>query len=197
MALAPRARPVKIGETFYAKNRRQWRSWLSKHHKTRGEIWLIYYKKDSGMPRVSYNAAVEEALCFGWIDSIGKPIDDKCFAQRFSPRRPKSKLSPMNRERVRRLMKARLMTRAGLDALREHGVGRSAGSLRVVIPKDILEHLKRDPVVWRNFSRFPASYKRIRIGWIDGSRNRQAAFDKRLRYFLKMTKANQRFGMVQ
>jgi uncharacterized protein YdeI (YjbR/CyaY-like superfamily) len=188
---------MKVGKTLYAKTRREWRSWLSKNHKVQAEIWLIYYKKDSGKPRVSYNDAVEEALCFGWIDSIAKPIDGKRWAQRFSPRRPKSNLSAINRERVRRLMKAGLMRRAGLDALRAHGVGRSAGSRTLVIPPDILDHLKRDPVVWRNFNRFPASYKRIRIGWIQGSRNRMAVFEARLRYFLKMTKANKRFGMVQ
>lgn len=82
-------------------------------------------------------------------------------------------------------MKAGRMTRAGLAALEPHGVGRSAGSTRLVVPPDILEHLKRDPAVWRNFSRFPASYKRIRIGWIDGSRNRRQAFETRLRYFLR------------
>jgi uncharacterized protein YdeI (YjbR/CyaY-like superfamily) len=188
---------MKVGETFYARNRSQWRSWLSKHHDTHREIWLIYYKKDSGKPRIPYNDAVEEALCFGWIDSLMKPIDDRRFAQRFSPRRPTSRLSPMNRERVRRLIRAGLMTHAGLEALKGHGIGRSGGSRRVVIPSDILRHLKRDPIVWRNFTRFPASYKRIRIGWIDGSRNSQAAFDTRLRYFLKMTKANKRFGMIQ
>jgi uncharacterized protein YdeI (YjbR/CyaY-like superfamily) len=188
---------MKVGRTFYARNRQQWRAWLSKHHDSRKEIWLIYYKKEAGRPRVPYNDAVEEALCFGWIDSILKKVDKNRFAQRFSPRRPKSNLSPMNRERVRRLMKAGRMTRAGLAALQPHGVGRSAGPSRLVVPPDILEHLKRDPVVWRNFTRFPASYKRIRIGWIDGSRNRKAAFETRLRYFLKMTKDNKRFGMVQ
>jgi uncharacterized protein YdeI (YjbR/CyaY-like superfamily) len=188
---------MNIGRTFYARNRGQWRAWLAKHHASRDEVWLIYYRKDSGRPRVPYNDAVEEALCFGWIDSIMKPLGGGRFAQRFSPRRPKSNLSPMNRERVRRLMKAGLMTRAGLEALRAHGVGRSAGSRRLVIPPDILARLKGDPVIWRHFNRFPASYKRIRIGWIDGSRNRKAVFETRLRYFLKMTKANRRFGVVQ
>lgn len=188
---------MKIGRSFYAKNREQWRAWLAKHHDSRDEIWLVYYKKDSGKPRIPYNDAVEEALCFGWIDSIGKPIDRNRFAQRFSPRRPKSNFSAMNRERVRRLMKAGRMTRAGLAALRAHGVGRSAGSRRLVIPPDILEQLKRDHVIWRNFNRFPASYRRIRIGWIDASRNRKAAFETRLEYFLRMTKANKRFGTVQ
>ncbi|HTI05612.1 MAG TPA: hypothetical protein VL549_09865 [Gemmatimonadales bacterium] len=78
---------MKIGKTFYAKNAREWRAWLAKHHRRAPEIWLIYYKKASGKPRIPYNDAVDEALCYGWIDSILKPIDDKKYAQRFSPRR--------------------------------------------------------------------------------------------------------------
>ena len=82
---------MNVGKTFYARNRREWRAWLARH-KTAPEIWLIYYKKHSGKPRVSYNDAVDEALCYGWIDSILKPIDADCYAQRFSPQ-------PVGRER--------------------------------------------------------------------------------------------------
>src|SRR5205814_2145967 len=88
---------MKVGKTFYAGNRREWRAWLARHQKTAPEIWLIYYKKHSGKPRVSYNDAVDEALCYGWIDSILKPIDADCYAQRFSPRRPTSRLSELDR----------------------------------------------------------------------------------------------------
>ena len=95
---------VKLGKTFYAPNRARWRAWLAQHHRTAPEIFLVYYKKHSGKPRIPYNHAVEEALCYGWIDSILKPIDDRCYAQRFSPRRATSVLSAMNRERVRRLI---------------------------------------------------------------------------------------------
>src|SRR6266571_892670 len=104
---------MKLGKTFYAKNRREWRAWLAKHHRLAPEIWLIYYKKESGRPRIPYNDAVEEALCYGWIDSILKPIDARRYAQRFSPRRPTSRLSEMNRERVRRLIAAGRMTASG------------------------------------------------------------------------------------
>jgi uncharacterized protein YdeI (YjbR/CyaY-like superfamily) len=182
---------VKVGKTLYAKNRKEWRAWLARHHKTAPEIWLIYYKKDSGKPRIPYNDAVEEALCYGWIDSLVKPIDGKKYAQRYSPRRKKSKLSDMNRERVRRLIMAGRMTKAGLAAIER--LGRKARK----VPADIEGRLKRDPAVWRNFQRFPASYKRIRIGWIDAARPRREAFEQRLRYFMKMTARNKRFGMVQ
>jgi uncharacterized protein YdeI (YjbR/CyaY-like superfamily) len=182
---------VKVGKTLYAKNRKEWRAWLAKHHKTAPEIWLIYYKKESGKPRIPYNDAVEEALCYGWIDSLLKPIDAKKYAQRYSPRKKTSKLSDMNRERVRRLMKSGRMTRAGLVAI-EHA-GKKDGKL----PPDLVKRLKKDAATWRNFQRFPASYKRIRMGWIDAARHRRNAFEQRLRYFLKMTKQNKRFGMVQ
>jgi hypothetical protein len=102
---------VKLGKTFYAPDRAAWRAWLKRHHQTAPEIWLVYYKNGSGKPRIPYNHAVEEALCFGWIDSILKPIDARRYAQRFSPRRATSVLSAMNRERVRRLIKAKRMTK--------------------------------------------------------------------------------------
>lgn len=190
---------MQLGKTFYAKNRREWRAWLAKHHKQAPDIWLVYYKKDSGKPRIPYNHAVEEALCYGWIDSIMKPIDADCFAQRFSPRRRTSVLSAMNRERVRRLIAARRMTRAGLASL-AHVFDRGKDTKKTVrwsLPADIRRELERDPVVWKNFRRFPEPYRRIRIGWIDAARHRPAAFDQRLRYFLKMTARNKRFGMVQ
>jgi uncharacterized protein YdeI (YjbR/CyaY-like superfamily) len=182
---------VKVGKSVYVKNRREWRAWLAKHHKREPEIWLIYYKKNSGKPRIPYNDAVDEALCYGWIDSILKPIDARKYAQRFSPRRATSKLSDMNRERVRRLIKSRRMTKAGKAAL-QHIEERTFR-----LPADIAARLKANPAAWRNYQKFPASYKRIRIGWIVAARARREAFEQRLRYFLKMTSQNKRFGMVQ
>ncbi len=188
-----------VGKTFYAKNRKEWRAWLAKHHRTAPEIWLVYYKKASGKPRIPYNDAVDEALCYGWIDSILKSIDSRCFAQRFSPRRPTSKLSDMNRERVRRLITAKRMTKAGLASI-SHAFDHKRDTkkkLPAQIPADIVRALKRDPIVWKNFQRFPESYKRIRIGWIAAARVRPEVLQQRLRYFLKMTAQNKRFGMVQ
>jgi uncharacterized protein YdeI (YjbR/CyaY-like superfamily) len=190
---------MKVGTTFYAKNRREWRAWLARHHRAAPEIWLIYYKKHSGRARIPYNDAVEEALCYGWIDSILKPVDSDRYAQRFSPRRPTSRLSDMNRERVRRLIAAGRMTETGLERIK-HVFDRRQDTKKKVkweTPADILKRLERDPAAWKNFRRFPESYKRIRIGWITAARPRREAFEQRLRYFLKMTAQNKRFGMVQ
>lgn len=193
---------MELGKTLYVKNRREWRAWLTKHHRTASEIWLVYYKKQSGKPRIPYNDAVEEALCFGWIDSLLKPIDAEKYAQRFSPRRKQSALSYMNKERVRRLIAANKMTRFGLESIQHHLDRNSKASASHQLkhfkpPKDILEVIQRDPVAFKNYQRFPEAYKRIRVGWIDGARSRPAEFQKRLRYFLKMTAKNKRFGMVQ
>ena len=192
---------MQIGKTLYVSTRKAWRSWLAKHHATEPEIWLIYYKKQSGKPRIPYNDSVEEALCYGWIDSIMKPIDEEKFAQRFSPRKPKAQWSPMNIERLRRLLRQKKVTKAGLaaakDALATIQRHRTIEKKHVAIPADILNELKKDAATWKYFSRFPASYKRIRVGWIDGARHRPEVFQQRLRYFLKMTAQNKRFGMVQ
>jgi len=190
---------MEIGTTLYVKDRRQWRSWLARHHQTAPEIWLIYYKKHSGKPRIPYNDAVEEALCYGWIDNITKPVDEDRWAQRFSPRRPSSRLSEMNRERVRRLIAARRMTKAGLERI-AHVFDHKRDTKRNLkwrIPPDILTAIKRDGTTWKHFRTFPESYKRIRIAWIDAARRRPEIFRQRLRHFLKMTAQNRRFGMVQ
>ena len=182
---------MNIGKTLRVTTRKAWRAWLEKNHACKKEIWLVYATKKSGKPRVAYSDAVEEALCFGWIDSTMKPIDENYFAQRFSPRRSaKSQLSETNKERVRRMIRAGLMTPAGLEKVR------ARMSEEFVLPADIVAALKRDPKTWRNFQRFPKWYQRVRVGWLDMSRRRSDIFQARLRYFLKMTAQNRRYGQV-
>src|SRR5678816_4889869 len=103
-----------MGKTLYVTNRDEWRDWLAKHGQSETEVWLIYYKQQSDRPRIPYDDAVEEALCFGWIDSIVKRIDDEKFAQKFTPRRNTSKWSELNKRRVRKLIREGRMTDAGL-----------------------------------------------------------------------------------
>lgn len=182
---------MQIGKTLYVKNRDDWREWLEKHHETEKEIWLVFYNKASGKPSLPYNDAVEEALCFGWIDSIVKKLDNERRAQRFSPRKANSPISPMNLERMRRMKKAGLVTEAGLATIKDQL------DVAFVIAKDIEKALKKDKATWENFQKFPESYKRIRIGWIEWSRPRPEVFKQRLDYFIKMTAQNKRYGMVQ
>jgi len=185
-----------LGKTLYVTDRKQWRSWLTKNYNKEKDIWLIYYRKSSGKKKVPYNDAVEEALCYGWIDSIQKSIDKEKFVQRFSPRKPNSVLSQMNRERIYRLIKQKKMTSNGLRAVK-HVFDESLENSKCLIKGDILKLLKKDEKTWENFQKFPESYKRIRIGWIEEARIRPELFKKRLEYFLKMTSKNKRYGMVQ
>jgi uncharacterized protein YdeI (YjbR/CyaY-like superfamily) len=179
---------MEITKTLHITNRKDWRKWLREHYKTEKDIWLVYYKKETGKPRIAYNDAVEEALCFGWIDSTYKTLDDKRTAQRFSPRKPKSPYSPANKERLRKLLKQRKV----IKEVRE-----SFGNIlkeKFEIPEDILTAIKANEEAWKHFQKFSQAYKRIRIGFIDGARNRPAEFQKRLRYFIKMTEKNKQYG---
>jgi uncharacterized protein YdeI (YjbR/CyaY-like superfamily) len=188
---------MKLGELLDVPDRRAWRAWLRQHHCTKKEIWLVLPTKASGRARISYNDTVEEALCYGWIDSIMKPVDARHCAQRFSARQPKSQLSPLNRERVRRLIAKKQMTRAGLAAI-AHAFDPNAKEKKLVIPPDILRALKASRAAWANFRKFPAAYQRIRVGYVDGSRHHgPAVVRKRLNHLVKMSAQNKRFGFVR
>lgn len=189
---------MEIGATLYVTSRIDWRKWLSQHHNSARDIWLIFYKKSSGKPRLSYDDAVLEALAYGWIDSIVKRVDDESFAQRFSPRKPTSVLSQMNKERIRELIKEKKMTPAGLAALRHVFNPDTDTHEAFVIPPGILKALMRDAAAWRNFQTFPESYKRIRIEYIE-SRKRHgiAEYKKSLKHFIAQTAKNKRIGFVK
>ncbi len=132
---------MEITETFYAKNRKEWRNWLETNHDSKKEIWLIRYKKHTGKPVVSYDDSVEEALCFGWIDSTVKRVDDEYYVQRITPRRMKSIWSVPNIKRVRKMLDEGLMTEHGLakipDEVMEAAKTGNVISSQTVIPDEI------------------------------------------------------------
>jgi len=179
---------MEISQTLYITDRQDWRDWLKQNYKTKKEIWLVYPKKATGKPRITYNDAVEEALCFGWIDSIAKKFDEDHTAQRFSPRRPKVKYSQANIERLRDLVAKKKVVKEVAETLGD------ILNEEFVIPPDILKAIKDNKEAWKNFQKFSDSYIRIRIAFIDGARKRPEEFKKRLRYFLEMTEKNKIFG---
>ena len=185
---------MEITTVFCPPDRQAWRSWLHERHLAAPEIWLRVYNKASGMPRVAYDDAVEEALCYGWIDGITKKYCDHSSVQRYTPRRPKSWLSELNRQRMFKLIAQGLMTPAGLAA-----VGDKLGSPDdpLIIPADVQAALQADPPVWENFCRFPLVYQKIRIGFVvECRRLRLAESDKRLAYLIKMTRQNKQYGTM-
>ncbi|HSE63154.1 MAG TPA: YdeI/OmpD-associated family protein [Thermoanaerobaculia bacterium] len=159
--------------------REEWRAWLAKHHGKESEIWLVYNKKQSGRPRVAYAEAVEEALCFGWIDGITKPMDENRYAQRFTPRREKSNWSPLNRQRFARLVNEGRMTPAGL-ARRPTRSSVPARPPARSVPAYIRAALARNRAAERFFRELAPSYRRLYVRWIDSAK-REETRQKRLR----------------
>ena len=170
-------------------NRSKWRAWLRRNYKTAGAVWLVFYKKHTGRPRIAYNDAVEEALAFDWIDSTTKRVDEDRFAQRFTPRGPKSPYSEANLARLRAMAAKGRVVPEVLAKVRPLLVEKP-----LIIPPDILAALKADPQTWKNFRALSDAYKRIRIGYIVGARDRPDEFAKRLGNLLKMTKKNRLIG---
>lgn len=186
---------MELGKTLYVVTGKEWRDWLGKNHSKEKEIWLVYYRKGSGKKRISYNDAVDEALCYGWIDSTVKKIDEESFAQRFTPRRPASQLSELNRERVQRLIKQKKMTSSGLNAI-SHVFGQK--EKKFIVPQEILERIKEDKLAWKNFQKLPLWYKKVRIRYIGTVKTGgKEQFEKRLKHFIKMTAKNKRFGFLK
>jgi len=189
---------MEITKTLYVTKRKDWRKWLAKNHKKEKEIWLIYYRKSSRKPRISYDDAVLEALAYGWIDGIVKKIDEESFTQRFSPRRKTSVLSQMNKERIRELIKEGKMTKAGLKAIAHVFDPKKDKTEKLIIPPTILKALKANEKAWKYFQRMPLPYKRIRIAYIESYRKYDKnIYKKSLTYFIKATAQNKRIGFVR
>ena len=173
-----------VKNVFYTSDRREWRSFLAEHFESLSEIWFVYPMKGSGEECLSYNDAVEEALCFGWIDSTVKHIDPLHRAQRFTPRR---KGSPYSRPNIERLI---WLDERGLIHPRVREAVLPIIRTPFVFPPDILAALCRDETVWENYQAFSEPYKRIRIAYIDAARRRPEEFQKRLASFMDKTRRN-------
>ncbi|MEW6050762.1 MAG: YdeI/OmpD-associated family protein [Candidatus Zixiibacteriota bacterium] len=159
-------------DQYYAKSRAAWRSWLKHHHCTKEGVWLVFYKRHTDTPCVTYAEAVEEALCFGWIDSILKRVDNEKYIQRFTPRRPGSKWSLLNKSRAHKMIAEKKMTPAGLrvlgnaldsDATTAVPLYRTVGDTG---PDDLKAALKRNKTAWRNWQSFAPGYRRRYVVWI-------------------------------
>jgi len=189
---------MEIKDKLYVTNRNDWRKWLAKNHKKQKEIWLIYYRKETKKPRIPYDDAVLEALAYGWIDSIVKKVDNESFAQRFSPRRPKSILSQMNKERIRELIKENKMTEWGLEAIAHAFNPKTDKDEKLKISSNTLKALQTNKEAWKYFQKMPLPYQRIRIAYIDGYKQYSAnMYKKTLAHFIKRTAQNKRIGFVR
>lgn len=157
-------------KTFYARSRKEWRKWLEKNHAREKSVWLIMYNQNSNTPSVKYAEAVEEALCFGWVDSKANKRDAESHYQYFAQRKPGSNWSESNRERVARLTKEGLMMPAGqamVDLAKKAGTWLALVPIQnAEIPEDLQKRLNRNKKAFENFQAFPPSSKRIILEWI-------------------------------
>jgi uncharacterized protein YdeI (YjbR/CyaY-like superfamily) len=182
---------VTPGATISPKSRAAWRAWLDRHHARGVEIWVVYYKKHTGKASVRYDEAVEEALCFGWIDGRVKRLDDERHMQRFTPRRKGSVWSAVNLRRFARLVAEGLVTEAG------HAAGPKAGTkvadvswLRPdVIPEDVQRLIGRNKLALKNLKAMAASYRKHFVYFIDSAK-RPETRERRARMAIELLEQN-------
>ena len=184
-------------KTFYAKARKQWRNWLQKNHAKEKAVWLIIYHKKSKTPSVYYNEAVEEALCFGWIDSKANKRDDESAFQSFAQRKPKSNWSKLNRERAAKMIEQDLMHESGqamIDLAKKSGTWEALSDVQnSVVPQDLKKLFSNNKPAQKNFEAFPPSSKRIILEWILNAKRpetRSKRIEETVKLAVKNIKAN-------
>lgn len=157
-------------ETFYPINPQAWRAWLQQHHDTKKSIWIIYYKKKTKIPSFVWEEAVDQALCFGWIDSTARPINDVSYMQLFTKRNPKSAWSKINKLKIEKLTAAGLMTQAGLDSVETAKTNGSWYLLddveELMIPEDLQIAFGNYPGSFEFFSNLCKSLRKSILQWI-------------------------------
>jgi uncharacterized protein YdeI (YjbR/CyaY-like superfamily) len=184
---------------FQPKSRRAWREWLKKHHATSSGIWLVYAKKHTKIPSLTYNDAVEEALCFGWIDSLIHPIDDSYYRQVFTPRKAKSLWSALNRKRVERLIEAGLMTAAGLALItlaKKSGTWKAhAPSETLTVPPELRIAIEANPSAKKNWPTYTESQRKMFLYTVHGAK-RPETRAKRVARVIEIVSSGVSFSQV-
>jgi uncharacterized protein YdeI (YjbR/CyaY-like superfamily) len=172
------------------------RAWLEKHHQTKREQWIGFHRKASGRPSVTWPEAVDEALCFGWIDGLRKTIDDESYKIRFTPRRPTSNWSAINIRRMKELMRERCVRPAGIKAFQKRvpeksGIYSYENRKSATLSAAARKKFRADIVAWKFFQRQPASYRQTTIWWVASAKRPQTQ-QVRLRKLIAFSKAGRR-----
>ncbi|MBN1349813.1 YdeI/OmpD-associated family protein [candidate division KSB1 bacterium] len=177
----------------------EWRNWLQENHAKENKIWLLFYKKETGKPSIDYESAVEEALCFGWIDSIIKKIDDQKYARKFTPRKDDSNWSELNKKRVKKLIASNRMTEVGLAKI---NIAKKNGqwdkpdrpNIPVELPPDFQHALEQNPKANENFQKLALTYQKHYIGWISIAK-RQETKEKRIKESIALLERGEKLGL--
>ena len=188
-------------KTTHPRTRRQWRTWLAKNHSTSPGIWMVYYKTGTGKRNFDMADAVEEALCFGWIDSVAQKLDDERSMQKFTPRKKKSIWSKINKQRIVNLIEKRLMTPAGLEKIEEAKRNGSWDMLnqsddhaeKNTMPPDLEKAFATNKKAGKNFMAFSSSYRKRFLFWIDSAKQMETR-SARVKQTVLMAAANKKPG---
>ena len=176
--------------TLQVKDRRAWRAWLRKNAATSPGVWLVDLKSDGRKQEagsrkcVSYDDAVEEALCFGWIDSVTRKLDEQRYCRKFTPRNPRSRWSPINIERARRMIAARKMTARSLAVLKPEQKTEPHPTL---LPAELEKRLRAYAVAWKNFESFPPYYRRMCTAWVASAKKKEDTQRTRLQKVMEFS----------
>jgi uncharacterized protein YdeI (YjbR/CyaY-like superfamily) len=183
-------------------DRDEWRKWLETHHDREKEIWLVYYKKHTNKPSLPYDDAVEEAICFGWIDSVVRKLDEDRYMQKFTPRKSKSNWSDLNRQRAKKMIETGKMTEAGCEKIREllaedkNGLktDKKEMKMKIVIPPEIKKVLDANKRASESFNNLAPGYKRQYMSWILDAKKEETR-ERRLKEVISRLEENKKPGM--
>ncbi len=191
---------MRMTEKLHFTDRNDWRTWLEKNHETKKEVWLVYYKKHTEKPTIPYEDAVEEALCFGWIDSTIQRIDDEKYARKFTPRKSKSKWSELNIKRARKMIREGRMTKVELAKFKEvekrNRSSRRAepSKKKLVIPPDLRKALSTNKKALENFNNFAPGYKKLYVRRIKDAK-REETREERIKQTIRWAAQNKKPSM--
>jgi uncharacterized protein YdeI (YjbR/CyaY-like superfamily) len=186
--------PTKPLKTTEARNLVAWRKWLTRHHHTESEVWLVFYKQHTGRTTVSYKDALDEALCFGWIDSLVRRLDDARYARKFTPRKADSRWSDINRKRYEELKAAGRLKASGIERAPTARTLGPRPALPAAIPKYIEAGLKAHPSAWTFFERLAPSHRRHYVGWIHIAK-RPETKERRLKEAIRLLAEGRLLGL--
>ena len=186
--------PIK---TLDVRTRARWHAWLEKHHASVAEIWLVFHKQHTRETTLDREASIEEALCFGWVDSLVRRLDDERYAVKFTPRKPDGRWSDVNRRRYASLEQRGLLMPAGLanapTGKRAYTV-RQRRPLDAAVPRYIERALKAEPAAWQFFETLAPSFRRAYVGWIDAAKREETKV-RRLREAVARLAKGEKLGL--
>jgi len=187
-------------KTVEVKNRAEWRAWLAANHDKEIEIWLVYYKKETGKATIDYEASVEEALCYGWVDSIIKKIDETKYARKFTPRKDDSKWSPSNKKRVEKLIREGVMTEYELqkvETAKQSGKWDAPDQrpkFTFEISAEFAEALSKNEKASETFENLSPSHQKQYLGWIEVAK-RPETREKRIQESMRLLAEGRKLGL--